>query len=252
MTQLSSERAGDPKKDRLLPKHERRISYYGRASSTFGSDVLNYLKEHIQEGRILDSGTSSGAVATELAIILGDQVSVVGLDIHTRAIELAKQQETQEKSVAGENAPEQPKTVEGRAALAKRLNWVQGDSYFPPFPNDSFEAVFMMNNIYHIIQSKDISQHELKIVLKNQLAILKPGGYLCISGVNTIDEENGLTQKSIYPYIIFQLDENKQPHVVFQSIDGNLNKEDLDKGWLQPAETIEILKSAMNELSSSQ
>jgi len=123
-------------------------SYYGRVEETFEDRLPK-----IVSGKILDWGCSIGFTSKELSILYPN-CSITGLDIS-----FFKKWPKEEKNIS----------------------FVQGDGYFPPFKEETFDAVFCMNNLTLLLErTRDYNEFIKKSVLSIG-SLVKPKGYLIFS-----------------------------------------------------------------------
>ena len=164
-----------------FPYHDIPATNWGRVKATFGEEKIDYLRRLITKGRVLDLGCADGSTSRELSEIFLDRVQIVGLDKDTQGIE--------------ENI------------ISPRLNepqFIEADGYFPPFAKNSFDVVFMMNNLFYLILKPSLREWQLQLILTNIHFVLKPSSFFCISGALSDD---GTIKKA---YGIFQLDNAKK------------------------------------------
>jgi len=148
--------------DSRLSYNFQHYTYFGRVADLFGNS-----QELIQNpSHILDNGCHTGMTTREM-VRRWKTARVVGLDVMQSWISHA---------------------LEGNAWSSlldeelDRLKFVHGDGYFPKkYVGDMrFDADFMLNTIYQAGQKLDDAQ--VKMILRNQLEILKPNGLIFISG----------------------------------------------------------------------
>jgi SAM-dependent methyltransferase len=148
--------------DSKLSYHFGHYTYFGRVADLFGESL-----DLIQNpGFILDNGCHTGMTTREM-VRRWKTAQVVGLDVKQLWISHA---------------------LEGNAWSCltdeelDRLKFVLGDGYFPKkYVGDiKFDADFMLNTIYQA--SLKLSDDQVKMILKNQLEILRPKGLILISG----------------------------------------------------------------------
>jgi SAM-dependent methyltransferase len=158
--------------------HRNPLTWHGRVEQTFGQNLLDKLKARIPSGAILEVGSSAGLTTKELAHYFGDKVRVIGIDIDVDLLT-----EKSPKTHLFRNIrPLNLGVTQEKASEAKGTFFLQGDGYFPPLKEDSLEAIFAMNNIFHAVENGKISFEALKKTFLNWLKLLKPGGLICISG----------------------------------------------------------------------
>ncbi|HIH42938.1 TPA: class I SAM-dependent methyltransferase [Candidatus Woesearchaeota archaeon] len=123
----------------------------GRVHSDFRGSLPD-----IVNGRILDIGCSRGETTNELSGRYKES-EVIGIDINRAAISEA-------------------------IASRRKGKFQVANGYCPQryFPEKSFDAVFMMNNLLYAIDK--LSDDRLAEILGNVKSVVKPGGYLLISG----------------------------------------------------------------------
>lgn len=123
---------------------------YGRVEEDFGTNL-----PLIKTGRILDLGCSEGRSTKEIQIIYPN-CRVIGIDRFEERIEKARK-----------NAPD--------------CEFLIADAYKElPFPANSFEAVFCMNNLWYIMSKQRNMVPEQ--VFHRIFDLIKPEGYLFFSG----------------------------------------------------------------------
>ena len=139
-------------------------SWYGRVEETFGSKL-----PRITEGIILDLGCSQGATTSELCRLY-PKTRVIGIDLNfDRLI----------------NSPYiEPDNLSNR----EKRDFLVADGYRLPFREGTFDAVFCMNNLAHLLTEEHFLNpdynEEKNIILRQFLNIsktIKRGGYFLIS-----------------------------------------------------------------------
>ena len=147
-------------------------TYPNRVGKTFGKDLPK-----IRRGRILDWGCSIGQTTIDLATLYPD-ATVLGIDINPRNLCLS------DESVSDAR--------QGFARLGDHVikcpgkeykipaGFILGDGFKPPFPDNTFNAVFCMNNLYYLHLYR--TNEHIRKQLPKIASIVKPGGYLLVSG----------------------------------------------------------------------
>ena len=178
-----------------------KLTWAGRVEETFGAPLLEKLRGLIPEGKVLDIGSSTGDTTREMAKIFGNMVQVVGIELDADMFgEKGKNLQELFKSVG--QVKERTDTQDGN-----QPHFAQANGYFPPFGKNSFNAVFMMNNLYQTVEHQRISADQLKVVMGNISHIIKPNGFLCVSGLFG----------AAHPFIIYRFDEKKNVSIFAES-----------------------------------
>ena len=196
--------------------HSPTMTWPGRVESSLEKQSIERLQEAIREGNVLEIGSSAGLTTEELGHIFGPNVQVTGIEINKKMFGESKTAEQEKyKNIAYDH---QSSYREG----GKEPLFARADGYNPPFAENTFKCVFMMNNIYNVISKNRMTPQRQKEVFSNILRVIAPQGFLCIAGLG----ENGSE------YLIIQLDEQKKAHIfddqtysepVFQQIKTALN-----------------------------
>ena len=123
------------------------------------------LVEHanLQEGdRVLDVGCGTGIVARRAAAHIGEQGTVIGIDINEEMLEVAK-------TVASDLTP----TVE----------WRQGDATALPFPDEAFDAIFCQQALQFV--------DDPAVALREMHRVLAPNGRIAVSVLRSLAFNTG-------------------------------------------------------------
>ncbi|MBI2404579.1 class I SAM-dependent methyltransferase [Candidatus Gottesmanbacteria bacterium] len=190
-----------------------KLTWPGRVEETFGVSLLEQLKDLIPQGTILDIGSSIGDTTREMAHVFGDNVQVTGIEIDAGMFgEKGKFLQKLYKTVV--DAKKRTYTQGGNPP-----QFVQADGYFPPFAENSFHAVFMMNNLYQSVQHFKISSEQLKVIVGNIRHITKPGGFFLVSGIS---------RGADHPFVIFRFDAMKNATIFAESDHSSMAKDITD------------------------
>lgn len=140
--------------------HERYVAAFGDTLQSARTDELDQLFSHVADAaelapghRVLDAGCGVGGPALWLAH--RRDVEVIGLNVSTRQLEVARENVT-------------------AAGLEARVQLVEGDFHFLTdlFPEEHFDAVLFLESLVH-------SDHP-DLVLAGVARVLKPGGVLYV------------------------------------------------------------------------
>ena len=124
----------------------------GRVRDTFGDHL-----PRIEQGEILDMGCSLGYTTEDLADIY-PTCTITGIDIDKRVLRQADESPSKKSNI----------------------RYCFADGYKSPFPPETFDAIVGMNNLSFAYERSDwkyFKKHVEKIT-----RMVKPQGYLCISG----------------------------------------------------------------------
>jgi len=147
-------------------------TYPDRVKNTFGKDLPK-----IRHGRILDMGCSIGQTTIELATRYPDS-TIIGIDINPCNLCLSDESISDARQ-GFDRLGDQVIKCSGRE-YKMPTGFILGDGFRPPFPDNTFNAVFCMNNIYymHLHRTNEHVRRRLPQIAN----IVKPGGYLLVSG----------------------------------------------------------------------
>ncbi len=137
--------------------HTLDLSYCGRVRETFGKDPPQLL-----HGNILDIGCSLGETTLELSTLY-PQATVFGIDINISRIKYASDM------------------IKG-----KNVFHLVADGLNIPFPENSYDAVFCMNNIYHVLANPPRPKNSLRLAhdsLRGLAPVVADQGYLLLSSL---------------------------------------------------------------------
>lgn len=186
------------------------LTWPGRVEETFGVSLLEQLKDFIPQGTVLDIGSSTGDTTREMVHVFGDKVQVIGIELDADMFG-KKGKFLQELYKTVRDAKEQTYTQGGNPP-----QFVQANGYFPPFAENSFHAVFMMNNLYQSVQHFRISSEQLNVIVGNIRHITKPGGFFLVSGISG---------GAYHPFVIFRFDEMKNATIFAKSDNSSMAKD---------------------------
>ena len=131
---------------------------YGRVKRVFGK-VL----PEIPSGRILDLGCSVGDTTQELSMLY-PRLNIIGIDINPLAVKAAIRE----------------------YGNSEKLKFVVADGYKSPFPDETFDAIFCMNNISFAYKTWEDSDNLRDEFFRNAIQsigrMVKDEGWLLISG----------------------------------------------------------------------
>lgn len=178
--------------------HTDNVTWEGRVEQTFGSELIKELKAEIPRGIILEVGASIGETTKDLSSIFGENVQVVGIEVDRSMFVDSEFRRRTEQLAKTMGIITKGNEKEYKSSGRKPIIFA-ADGYNPPFAENSFEAVFIMNNLFQSVQQGGIQGESLKSVMKNISEIVKPRGFLCISGRDH--------------YVIYRFDEDKQPKI---------------------------------------
>ena len=176
--------------------HLTHLSIEGRVLNTFGAETINYLREKNRNGNVLDIDSSTGVTTKEMARIFPDS-HVVGIEVDPKMFgeEGKMWRETYARRYLTKESPPQQ----------NQPDFAVADGYNLPFASNSFETVFANNNLWHVVEDDKMTPERAKEIFRDIIRTIEPGGHLCISG-NSI--------KTVSPYIIFEVDEQKNVKIV--------------------------------------
>jgi len=158
--------------------HTQDENYYGRVEQTFRSSI-----PHIKDGGlILDWGCAKGHTTLELANLC-PRSTVIGIDIWVGNTEDTKK--TLEEARKGyvskfHDILSNNQQVYLGGELKLPSSFILADGFEAPFPDEKFDAVYCMNNLYFVLKKmkKGIANKRFHEVGR----LVKSNGYLLISG----------------------------------------------------------------------
>jgi SAM-dependent methyltransferase len=132
-------------------------TYKDRIAKTFGQSLPPAIA-----GEILDVGCSEGLTTAELAHLYPDS-TVTGIDFDKHSLRIARREHAE---LIGEG----------------RLEFMLADGYHLErhLPDRTFDAIFVMNNLY--FRASELDETRLRRILDQAKQKLKPNGYLLLSG----------------------------------------------------------------------
>ncbi len=198
--------------DKTKGYHTEFLTWAGRVEQTFGRNIEK-LRKIITHGNILEVGSSTGETTKDLANIFGSNVQVYSIEVNRQMLIDSKERSIAERvaRVLGDvtGGDERQYQTGGKDPVI-----FAGDGYRPPFAKNTFEAVFLMNNLYQSIQQNTLGDKQTESIMVNISNIIKPGGFLCISG----------TEAKGSPFVIYRFDENKNPFIFDKNIKDDKGK----------------------------
>jgi SAM-dependent methyltransferase len=150
--------------------HKPDLTYAGRMEQILGKFIDGF---EITHGPVLDWGCSYGLSTRELALLLGGNIPLVGLEVSLGRLTLA---DPKFRSMFNINPDETKKLLNADLPI----QFVCGDGYFPPFKSSTFEAIFMLNNLTELLLKYALRPDEVEGILERNMRILKDGGQLII------------------------------------------------------------------------
>ena len=123
------------------------------------------LIEHanLQEGdQVLDVGCGTGIVARRAAAHVGEQGTVVGVDINEGMLKVART---------------------AAADLTPTIEWRQGDATALPFPDDAFDVVFCQQALQFV--------EDPAVALREMHRLLAPNGRIAVSVLRSLEFNAG-------------------------------------------------------------
>lgn len=168
--------------DRELDQQATARAGYNRLSRVYGmlsdSSEKRFVREAVEEmlrptegERILEPGFGSGQVLAALAEMVGPNGHVVGVDISDGMVEQA-----------GRRLSEH--------GLADRVELHRASATDLPFPDDSFDAVFMSFTL------ELFPDDQIPIVLAECARVLRPDGRLCVAAMSA--DGGSTTMEKLY------------------------------------------------------
>lgn len=192
--------------------HNQVDTYYGRVSACFGD-----FKADLKPGsRILDWGCSMGYTTIELANIYRN-CSVTGLEVRGYLREFIGHAVQEAKRNRSHLEMHIPPWLWGKVDLPEVLRFpfkfVIADGFNAPFRDETFDAVYCMNNLYYTLvhgKKGDISGDLVEKRMGQVLRLVKHGGYMFVSGMS------GKNDSSIDSWAVVRRD-GMNVDLVFQS-----------------------------------
>lgn len=126
---------------------------------------LGSLKEANPNLKLLDVGSGWGHMGCSLARALGPEGGVVGVDINPESLAHARE-------------------VAERCGLHERVEFVEGDAYKLPFPDNEFDVAHCHQVLAHLEKPWD--------VIREMMRVTRPGGFVAI-------REGDLESEIVYP-----------------------------------------------------
>ncbi len=175
-------------------------THYYRAKSEFSGSNIKIS----DNGLILDWGCSLG-VSTLAIANLHRNADVIGLDISKIRINIATTKTIKNASLGFVSVYSKNLSCMVREYIDEvngiRLpkGFIIADGYNAPFSNNTFDAIYCMNNLYYVLNNT--IEHSALKKIKNILRLIKNNGYLLISGTNnSIVQESVILQNKIGVY----------------------------------------------------
>jgi SAM-dependent methyltransferase len=187
--------------------HNCLSTYYGRVINTFGANI----PEIRHGGKVLDWGCSKGYTTFELANI-HEGCSVIGIELrgYMKAFmdHTTQMVEDDPRYLRRITEPWVRKQMDFRKRPAMPEKFVFCDGFKAPFRSGTFDAVYCMNNLYFALNlmPTDTARARFKAVAR----LIKPGGYLLVSGNN----EGG--ENSVSSFVLRRTENGMR----FEHIDG--------------------------------
>ena len=163
--------------------HARCLDFYGRFEETF----RGYVPPVKKNGIILDFGCANGNTTIEIANKYPD-CKVIGIDLFIERIKSCNDNiMVAKKGHINAYDPFSENNIVNHAQLnVIPPNFLVSDGFKAPFKDETFDAVFCMNNIYFtslLVDDRTFAQRLFQITrLLKQGSFSKPGGLLVISG----------------------------------------------------------------------
>jgi ubiquinone/menaquinone biosynthesis C-methylase UbiE len=163
--------------------HTNSMTYYYRTKRDFEGVSLNINKSD----KLLDWGCSTGI--STLAIANHFQTkNIIGLDISETRISVAENKTIKSAKkgyvlVYNSSISSLVKEYIPENIIIPKF-FLVSDGFYAPFRDQSFKAVFCMNNIYYILNKSKPTDFSIKI--KGIARLIMNGGYLVISGTNNL------------------------------------------------------------------